>query len=116
MWFWRALLKALDGDPDGAALDIRTYGPELAGYTGIMDIAMLELAADNPGQAKEAALVAAGMVESGAFRSRAFILAGDADYAMGALREAREAYAAALNADPQSRIARSRLERLDAPR
>ena len=116
MWFWRAILKALDGDPAGAAFAIRTYAPELAGYAGIIDIAMLELAADNPGQAKEAAFVAAGMAENGESKSKAFILLGDAEYAMGALGEARDAYAAALNADPESRIARSRLERLDIPR
>jgi tetratricopeptide (TPR) repeat protein len=116
LWFWRALMKAIDGDPAGAALDIRKYGSGLAGYTGIIDIAMLELAAGNHGKARDAALVAAGMGKTGLEKSRALIVLGDAEHAAGSHSEARDAYMAALNADPESRIARSRLERLDVPR
>jgi tetratricopeptide (TPR) repeat protein len=116
IWFWRALMKAIDGDLADAAMDIRQHGPGLAGYTGILDIAMLELAAGNHGKARDAALVAAGMGMTGLETSRALIVLGDAEHAAGSHAEARDAYKAALNADPESRIARSRLERLDVQR
>jgi tetratricopeptide (TPR) repeat protein len=115
MWFWQAVLKALDGDPAGAAMDIRTHGAESAGYAGILDIAMLELASDNPVKAKEAALVALSSSNDAEERSTAYIMLGDAEYAAGSLKEARLAFDAALSADPESRVARSRIQRLPNP-
>jgi hypothetical protein len=114
-WFWRALEKVLSGDSAGAVADIRQYGPETAGYAGILDIAMLELAVNNPGAAKEAASLAAALAVGNQDEATACVLIGDAERALGSMKEARSAYYAALSADPESRTARSRLERLGVP-
>jgi predicted negative regulator of RcsB-dependent stress response len=84
-------------------------------YAAIFNLAILELAADNPDKAREAAIIAVDSAKTGEEKSNAYILLGDAEVAAGASREARKAYNAALDSYPESRLARSRLQRLDAP-
>jgi len=111
-WFWRAVALALSGDASDAASIIRMYGPESAGYAGVYDLGILELAAHRPEASTEAFVIAAGLARNPSERSAAFVMAGDALRMSRRLEQARSAYEAAIGADPASRDARSRLMRL----
>lgn len=111
-WFWRALTYAISGDATLAADEIRRYGPAAAGFPGAFDLGILEMAARRPDRAADAFVIAAGLAREADERSEAFIRAGDALASLRRYDQAYAAYESALGADPASREARSRLERI----
>lgn len=114
-WFWSALARTLDGDFAGAAAAIRTGGPASAGYAGALDLGIMELAASRPTAAADAIAIAVGMARSDDEMTRAYLLLGDAFAAADLRLKATAAYKKVLDIDPGSRLARSRLERIQKP-
>lgn len=111
-WFWDALARVLQADAGKAAEAIRNYGPEQSGYTGALNLGILELASNRAGIATEAFMIAVGLARTDHDEALAYVWAGDALRLSGQTEKATAAYEAALAADPASRDARSRLVRM----
>ncbi|MBN2875708.1 MAG: hypothetical protein JXM71_11480 [Spirochaetales bacterium] len=111
-WFWEVLCDALSGRLEEAAAAVRRYGPDIAGFEGAYDLGLLELAAGHPGRAREDLALAINLADGVDERAKALILSGDAAMAQRDVEAARELYTAALGSASQSRVARSRLERI----
>jgi len=114
-WFWSALAMSLDGDFEAASDAIRAGGPASSGYAGAIDLGIMELAASRPAAAIDAFAIAVDMAGSGDELARVYLLLGDACLASGLDEKAAAVYRKVLDIDPASRIARSRLERIQKP-
>jgi tetratricopeptide (TPR) repeat protein len=111
-WFWDVLVLVLHGETSNAADLLRNHGPAQSGYSGAINLGILELAANRTNQATDAFMIAVGLARNSHDKAAAYIKAGDAMQISRLPEKAASAYEAALGADPASRVARSRLMRL----
>jgi len=125
-WFWGALAAVLDGNVEEALLQYDSHADAAHADAAHADAAIeargvyidaynrgLVLAAlERLDEAEASFARAASSAGSRAEAARALTLAGDAAWIDGRHGNARRAYEAALGAEPASRDARARLERL----
>ncbi len=111
-WFWDALAAALGGDYGEAERRLAEGGGSLGEFAEALNRGIALVALRRYGEAASFLRRAAALAQAADGEARALVLAGDATLLSGSIREARNAYEAALGAYPASREARARLERL----
>ena len=115
-WFWRALGMVISGDTVSATESIEKYGPAETGYAGAFDLGILAIAANKPERALDYLEIATGLARTATDRASALLLMGDVHMSMNKPDKAKSAWQAALGFDPDSRLARARLLRLETGR
>ena len=113
-WFWNAITALLAGDISGAGELASKFGPQSAGYEGAWNLGVLQLSAGRFAAAASSFETARALAVTAREKAACLVLRGDALLASGEPGAAGASYETALGVDPLSRLARSRLERLQA--